>query len=39
VDLTRQAAGLAAMTREERLALTLDRDWAPDSMGGVRLPS
>jgi hypothetical protein len=29
VELTRQAAGLAAMSREERLALTLDRDWAP----------
>jgi hypothetical protein len=29
VQLTRQAAGLAAMSREERLALTLDRDWEP----------
>ncbi len=33
VELTRQAAGLAAMSREERLALTLDRDWAPESPG------
>ena len=33
VELTRQAAGLAAMSREERLALTLDRDWAPESTG------
>ena len=31
VELTRQAAGLAAMSREERLALTLDRDWAPET--------
>jgi hypothetical protein len=30
VELTREAARLAAMSREERLALTLDRDWAPD---------
>jgi hypothetical protein len=29
VELTRQAARLAAMSREERLALTLDRDWEP----------
>ena len=29
VDLTREAARLAAMSREERLALTLDRDWEP----------
>jgi hypothetical protein len=29
VELTREAAQLAAMSREERLALTLDRDWAP----------
>lgn len=29
VDLTRQAARLAAMSREERLAVTLDRDWEP----------
>jgi hypothetical protein len=28
--LTREAAHLAAMSREERLALTLDRDWAPE---------
>jgi hypothetical protein len=28
-QLTRQAANLAAMSREERLALTLDRDWEP----------
>ncbi len=31
VDLTREAAGLAAMSREERLALTLDREWVPDA--------
>jgi hypothetical protein len=30
VALTREAARVAAMSREERLALTLDRDWAPD---------
>jgi hypothetical protein len=29
VEPTRQAARLAAMSREERLALTLDRDWEP----------
>ena len=29
VELTRDAARLAAMSREERLALALDRDWAP----------
>lgn len=29
VGFTREAAHLAAMSREERLALTLDRDWAP----------
>ena len=29
VELTRQAARLAAMSREERLALVLDRDWEP----------
>jgi len=29
VELTREAARLAAMSREERLALTLDRDWEP----------
>jgi hypothetical protein len=29
VDLTREAALLAAMSREERFALTLDRDRAP----------
>ena len=29
VRLTREAAHLAAMSREERLALTLDRDWEP----------
>ena len=28
-DLTLQAARLAAMSREERFALALDRDWAP----------
>jgi hypothetical protein len=33
VDLTREAAHLAAMSREERLALTLDRDGAPDEDG------
>lgn len=31
VALTQEAARLAAMSREERLALTLDRDWAPES--------
>ena len=29
VSFTEEAARLAAMSREERLALTLDRDWAP----------
>lgn len=33
IDLTREAARLAAMSREERLALTLDRDWAPEGPG------
>jgi hypothetical protein len=32
VELTREAAGLAAMSREERLALTLDRDWEPEAL-------
>ncbi len=31
VELTQEGARLAAMSREERLALTLDRDWAPES--------
>ena len=30
LDFTREAAHLAAMSREERLALALDRDWAPE---------
>ena len=30
IDLTKEAARVAAMSREERLALALDRDWAPD---------
>jgi hypothetical protein len=30
VKLTREAARVAATSREERLALALDRDWAPD---------
>lgn len=29
VELTREAARVASMTREERLALVLDRDWSP----------
>ena len=29
VRYTEEAARLAAMSREERLALTLDRDWGP----------
>ncbi len=29
VEFTREASRLAAMSREERLALTLDRDWEP----------
>jgi len=33
VGLTREAAGLAAMSREERLALALDRDWEPEPLG------
>jgi hypothetical protein len=33
VELTREAARLAVMSREERLALTLDRDWAPEAPG------
>ena len=32
LELTREAAGLAAMSREERLALTLDRDWEPQAL-------
>ena len=32
VELTREAAGLAAMSREERLELTLDRDWEPEAL-------
>ena len=32
VELTREAAGLARMSREERLALTLDRDWEPEAL-------
>jgi hypothetical protein len=32
VEYTREAARLAAMSREERLALTLDRDWAPEGL-------
>jgi len=31
VEFTREAAHLAGMSREERIALTLDRDWAPGS--------
>ena len=31
-ELTRQAAHLAAMSREERLALTLDRDAEPEEL-------
>jgi hypothetical protein len=30
VEFTREAAHLAAMSREERLALALDRDWEPE---------
>ena len=33
LDLTRQAARIATMPREERLALAMDRDWGP----GVQL--
>jgi len=29
IDLTREAARVAALTRDQRLALALDRDWAP----------
>jgi len=29
LEFTREAARVASMTREERLALVLDRDWAP----------
>jgi hypothetical protein len=32
LGLTREAARLAAMSHEERLALTLDRDWAPEEL-------
>jgi hypothetical protein len=32
VELTRQAARLASMSREERLAITLDRDWEPEQL-------
>jgi hypothetical protein len=30
IRLTKDAARVAAMSREERLGLALDRDWAPD---------
>jgi hypothetical protein len=30
VELTREAARVATMSREERLALALDRDWRPE---------
>lgn len=30
VELTREAARVATMSREERLALALDRDWGPE---------
>lgn len=30
IRLTKEAARVAAMSREERLGLVLDRDWAPD---------
>jgi hypothetical protein len=33
VRYTQEAAHLAAMSREERLALAFDRDWAPDPSG------
>jgi len=33
LELTRQAARIATMPREERLALAMDRDWGP----GVQL--
>ena len=35
VELTRQATRLAAMSREERLALALDRDWEPKELRGT----
>jgi len=35
VELTRQATRLAAMSREERLALALDRDWEPEELRGT----
>ena len=35
VGLTQEAARLAAMSREERLAMALDRDAAPEMRGGV----
>ena len=31
MELTREAAGLAAMSASERMALMLDRDWEPES--------
>jgi hypothetical protein len=31
--LLRESVRVAAMSRDERLALTLDRDWAPDGAG------
>jgi hypothetical protein len=31
VDLTREAARVAAMSTQERMALLLDRDWEPDA--------
>jgi hypothetical protein len=30
IRLTKDAARVAAMSREERLGLAMDRDWAPD---------
>lgn len=36
IDLTRDAARLARMSNEERLALMFTRDWAPDEGGLAR---
>ena len=33
LDFIRDAARIAAMTRQERLALALEREWRPDSPG------
>jgi hypothetical protein len=36
VELIREAAGIAGLSREERLGLELDRDWGPADGGSTR---